>query len=89
MVRSPSTIAAASLVSAGRQRTDAVVEIANGRVTGVRDQAPGERYDVVPGTGKLLMTFPSTRDQAINTPQPRIHIVQNWTEELKRLVPTK
>ncbi len=60
---SPSTIAAARLVSGGRQRADAVVEIANGRVTGVRDQAPGERYDVVLPDGVLV---PGLLDMQIN-----------------------
>lgn len=60
---SPSTIAAASLVSGGRQRSDAVVELANGRVTGVRDQAPGERYDVVLPDGVLV---PGLVDMQIN-----------------------
>jgi N-acetylglucosamine-6-phosphate deacetylase len=62
-VASPSTIAAASLVSGGRQRTDAVVEVANGRVTGVRDQVPGERYDVVLPDGVLV---PGLVDMQIN-----------------------
>ena len=60
---SPSTIAAATLVSGGRQRADAVVELANGRVTSVRDQAPGERYDVVLPDGVLV---PGLVDMQVN-----------------------
>jgi N-acetylglucosamine-6-phosphate deacetylase len=63
VVPSPSTIAAASVVSGGRQHTDAVVEIANGRVVGVRDQGPGERYDVVLPDGVLV---PGLVDMQIN-----------------------
>jgi N-acetylglucosamine-6-phosphate deacetylase len=63
VVASPSTIAAAGLVSAGRQRTDAVVELAHGRVTGIRDQVPGERYDVVLPDGVLV---PGLVDMQIN-----------------------
>ena len=57
-------------------------------ITGFQTTQNYREYDLVPGTGKLVMTFPATREQAINTPQPRIHIVQNWTEELKTRVPT-
>ena len=60
---SASTIAAASLVSGGRQRSDAVVEIANGRIAAVRDQVPGERYDVVLPDGVLV---PGLVDMQIN-----------------------
>jgi N-acetylglucosamine-6-phosphate deacetylase len=63
VVPSPSTIAAASLVSGGRQRSDVVVEIANGRVAGVRDQTAGERYDVVLPDGVLV---PGLVDMQIN-----------------------
>jgi Tol biopolymer transport system component len=57
-------------------------------ITGFQTTQNYREYDVVPGTGKLVMTFPAIRDQGVNTPQPRIHIVQNWTEELKARVPT-
>jgi N-acetylglucosamine-6-phosphate deacetylase len=60
---SSATIAAASLVSGGGRRTDAVVELAKGRVTGVRDQAPGERYDVVLPDGVLV---PGLVDMQVN-----------------------
>jgi N-acetylglucosamine-6-phosphate deacetylase len=63
VVPSPSTIAAASLVSGGRQRSEVVVEIAGGRVAGVRDQAPGGRYDVVLLDGVLV---PGLVDMQIN-----------------------
>jgi N-acetylglucosamine-6-phosphate deacetylase len=58
-----STIAAASLVTGGRERTDAVVELANGRVVAVRDQTPGERYDVVLPAGVLV---PGLVDMQVN-----------------------
>jgi len=45
-------------------------------------------YDVVPRTGKLLMVVPAARDQSVTLPQPHIHTVLNWTEELKARVPT-
>jgi eukaryotic-like serine/threonine-protein kinase len=57
-------------------------------ITGFQTTQNYREYDMVPGTGKLVMTFPATRDQGITPPQPRIHIVQNWTEELKTRVPT-
>ncbi len=59
----PSTIAAASLVSGDHQRADAVVELANGCVVGVRDQKPGEAYDVVLPDGVLV---PGLVDMQIN-----------------------
>jgi N-acetylglucosamine-6-phosphate deacetylase len=63
LVPSASTIAAATLVSGGRQRADVVVELADGRVTAVRDQTPGERYDVVLPDGVLV---PGLVDLQIN-----------------------
>ena len=41
-------------------------------------------YDVAPG-GRFLMIKEGSNDRA---PEP-IVVVQNWVEELKRLVPTK
>ncbi len=41
-------------------------------------------YDITPDGGRFLMVFPENPEQ---TRQDEIHIVQNWDEELKRLVP--
>ena len=48
----------------------------------------GQRsYDVAPD-GRFVM-LKNTDTSAARTTAPRIVIVQNWFEELKRLVPTK
>ena len=44
-------------------------------------------YDVSPDGQKLLM-IKETRPAGDATPPPQLVIVQNWHEELKRLVPT-
>jgi hypothetical protein len=44
----------------------------------------GRTYDVSPDGQRFLMV----KDDLESDERPRIIIVQNWTEELKRLVPT-
>jgi N-acetylglucosamine-6-phosphate deacetylase len=57
------TIAAARLVTNGTERTDAVVEVAAGRIVEVRDRTPGERCDVVMSDGVLV---PGLVDMQVN-----------------------
>ena len=42
-------------------------------------------YDISPDRDQFLMVKPVEQEQAALT---QINVVQNWTEELKRLVPT-
>jgi hypothetical protein len=45
-------------------------------------------YDVTPDGKRIIGVIPAGQtQQGIST--PRIQVVLNWTEELKRLVPTK
>lgn len=44
------------------------------------------QYDVAADGQRFLMMKDEPRD---TDPAPSINVVQNWTEELKRLVPTK
>jgi len=49
-------------------------------------------WDISPDGKRFLMMKPPTSAGAIPavaTPQPKINIVVNWTEELKRRVPVK
>jgi serine/threonine-protein kinase len=43
-------------------------------------------YDVTPDGERLVMMFPAGRDDSSRF---RFHIVQNWTEELRRLAPVE
>ena len=47
----------------------------------------GRTFDISPDGQRFLMMTERGRDRAGTSPQ--IVVVQNWTEELKRLVPTK
>jgi hypothetical protein len=50
--------------------------------------SPGRAYDVSPDGTRFLMIRETAR--AAETPRsPRLIVVLNWQEELKRLVPTK
>ncbi len=44
-------------------------------------------FDVTPDGERFLVVLPAERTE-VDTPQPRFIIVQNWFEELRRLVPT-
>ena len=44
-------------------------------------------FDVTPDGERFLVVLPAERTE-IDAPQPRIVIIQNWFEELRRLVPT-
>ena len=44
-------------------------------------------FDVTPDGERFLVVLPAERTE-VDAPQPRIIIVQNWFEELRRLVPT-
>jgi hypothetical protein len=48
--------------------------------------AGDRRYDVSPDGKRFLMLEEGATDE---TPAPEIILVQNWFEELKRLVPTR
>ena len=50
-------------------------------------QGVGRMYDVSPNGQRFLMIKESDESEA--EPSPRIILVQNWFEELKRLVPNK
>ena len=45
-------------------------------------------YDITPDGERLVMVFPADRTEAGESSRPQIHVVLNWFEELKRLVPT-
>ena len=45
-------------------------------------------YDITPDGERLVMVFPADRVDSAEPSRPQIIIVQNWFEELKRLVPT-
>jgi hypothetical protein len=53
----------------------------------VRDTGASPQYDVSLDGRRFLMVKPATADH--DAAPPKVVIVQNWTEELKRLVPTK
>ena len=44
-------------------------------------------FDVTPDGERFLVVLPAERTE-VDTPQPRFIVVQNWFEELRRLVPT-
>ena len=45
-------------------------------------------YDITPDGERLVMVFPADRTDGGEAARPQIVIVQNWFEELRRLVPT-
>ena len=45
-------------------------------------------YDIL-RDGRFVMIFPADFDESREAPRPQMHIVTNWFEELKRLVPTE
>ncbi len=45
-------------------------------------------YDITPDGERLVMVFPADRTDGGEVARPQIIIVQNWFEELRRLVPT-
>ncbi len=59
------------------------------RILSIRsERRPGRMYDVsADGQQFLMIKETSVADE--RPPSPRIILVQNWFEELKRLVPTK
>jgi len=50
--------------------------------------SPRPQYDVTADGQRVLMLAPSPNTNT-SRPRPRMVVVQNWTEELKRLVPTR
>ncbi len=44
-------------------------------------------YDITPDGERLVMAFPADRLDGGEAARPQIVIVQNWFEELRRLVP--
>ena len=45
-------------------------------------------YDSTPDGERLVMVFPADRTDGGEAARSQIIVVQNWTEELRRLVPT-
>ena len=45
-------------------------------------------YDIAPDGERLVMVFPVNRTDGGETARSQIVVVQNWFEELRRLVPT-
>ena len=45
-------------------------------------------YDITPDGERLVMVFPADGTDGGETARPQIIVVQNWFEELRRLVPT-
>ena len=45
-------------------------------------------YDITLDGERLVMVFPADRTDGAEADRPQITIVQNWHEELNRLVPT-
>ncbi len=45
-------------------------------------------YDITPDGERLVMVFPADRTDGGEAARPQIIVVQNWFEELRRLVPT-
>ena len=45
-------------------------------------------YDLTPDGERLVMVFPVDRTDGGEGARPQIIIVQNWFQELRRLVPT-
>jgi len=50
--------------------------------------SPRAQYDVTADGQRFLMLAPAPGTSG-SVPRPRMIVVQNWTEELKRLVPTR
>ena len=48
--------------------------------------SPRPQYDVAPDGRRLLMLLPSSAT-ASSVARPRLVVVQNWFDEVKRLVP--
>ena len=58
------------------------------RLAGLQYGVSAPRYAVTADGKRLLMNAVDLRvDQGGTSPRPAINIVQNWLEELKRLVP--
>ena len=62
-------------------------EVVIDKLTSVLSGAPGRTYDVSPDGERFLMIKERSADD--ETPRAELILVQNWFEELKRLVPTK
>ncbi len=45
-------------------------------------------YDITPDGERLVMVFPADQTEGGESSRPQIILVQNWFEELRRLVPT-
>jgi eukaryotic-like serine/threonine-protein kinase len=46
-------------------------------------------YDMMPNGKEFVMVFPAGQQATAPPPQPRIHVVVNWFEELKARVPNR
>ncbi len=45
-------------------------------------------YDITPDGERLVMVFPADQTDRSDAARPQLVVVQNWFEELRRLVPT-
>jgi hypothetical protein len=54
-------------------------------IEGFSTAPPMRNFDVTPDGQRFLMVFPA--EQTGEPGRPTINIVENWTEELKRIVP--
>ena len=50
--------------------------------------ALAHRYDISPDGGRFLMLKPATTETTDGEGSPELIFVQNWFDELQRLVPT-
>jgi len=67
----------------------APVQLLDGRyLVGTGNAFPGRTYDVSPDGRRFLMIKPGGGTDSTAAPTSLV-VVQNWVEELKRLVPTR
>jgi eukaryotic-like serine/threonine-protein kinase len=57
-------------------------------VSGFSVQSNYRDYDIASDGERLVMVFPADRGTGADSASRRVIVVQSWTEELKRLVPT-
>jgi hypothetical protein len=58
-------------------------------VSGFNVQSNYRDYDIAADGERLVMVFPAGRGTGADNASRRVIVVQNWTEELKRRVPTR
>jgi hypothetical protein len=65
---------------------DAPVRLFEGKYSSGGETTTVRQYDVNPDGQRFLFMKDEVRDAPVN---PSITVIQNWVEELKRLVPTR